>query len=402
MESCVKNSDFSEIIEKIKKTLKGINFDYDKEIIKFRQVTNVDKRNNGYRYSINDHLRGLILSMLSNHRQWGPIAKNMQKINEIFFDFDKNRVLNTNKNLFVEELTKIKCGNIAIAKQMESLDYNIGIFENIENEYGSIDDFITSDNPSNIAKKLSEAGKYKLKQIGYTLALEYLRNLGIEAIKPDTHIRRILGNERLNLCDQYPSEKEAVDILSKLSKELDMNLTYVDNLIWIFCAVDYGNICNEKVRCDICYLKELCNYQKENSLKQNNKMLKRYSSLLSYIEYFKSSDNSFFKKHLGQNKDGVIELGYVEYSDEVLKFIDMIYGTGFIFNGDYLDWRTKDFYSVEDIKQVIKNSNNIDTLRKILTYYIRGDRFCEGMIAGSIENKIFLDILLRVKELEQM
>lgn len=229
--------------------------------MKFGQVTNVEKRNSGYKFSINDHLRGLILSMLSNQRPWGPIAKNIDKINEIFFNYDNKKIYNTDKSLFVKKLSEIKCGNRAIRKQMDSLNYNIEIFQKIDKEYGSIDNFITSDSADNIARKISRVGEYKIKQIGYTLALEYLRNLGIQAIKPDVHIRRILSNERLNLCDHYPSEQEAVDILSNLSNELEINLTYIDNLIWIFCAVDYGNICNKEPKCDICHLKGLCNYQ---------------------------------------------------------------------------------------------------------------------------------------------
>ncbi|MDD3224501.1 MAG: hypothetical protein PHX70_07335 [Clostridium sp.] len=144
--------------------------------------------------------------MFSNQRPWGPIAENIQKIDNIFFCYDKNKILSTDKKFFIEKLTEIKCGNRAIVKQMNSLNYNIEIFEKIENQYGSIDIFITSDDPSNIAKKLGNLGEYKLKQIGYTLALEYLRNVGISAIKPDIHIRRILSKNRLNLCEHYPSE----------------------------------------------------------------------------------------------------------------------------------------------------------------------------------------------------
>lgn len=52
-----------------------------------------------------------------------------------------------------------------------------------------------------------------------------------------------------------------MQILSKLSKQADVNMTYLDNLLWIFCAVDYGNICGERPKCNLCNLKNLCNYQ---------------------------------------------------------------------------------------------------------------------------------------------
>ena len=45
-------------------------------------------------------------------------------------------------------------------------------------------------------KDLSE-GKYKLKYVGKALAWEYLRNVGVDGAKPDTHLKRILGSNRL-------------------------------------------------------------------------------------------------------------------------------------------------------------------------------------------------------------
>lgn len=71
---------------------------------------------------------------------------------------------------------------------MKVLSYNIDVLATIQRTYGSLDSFVTSDTPYNIAEKLSKKGsRYKLKQVGYALALEYLKNVGIPAIKPDVH-----------------------------------------------------------------------------------------------------------------------------------------------------------------------------------------------------------------------
>ena len=45
----------------------------------------------------------------------------------------------------------------------------------------------TTSIPDVIAKRLGNPGPYKLRHVGYTLALEYLRNVGIRAGKPDVH-----------------------------------------------------------------------------------------------------------------------------------------------------------------------------------------------------------------------
>ena len=65
--------------------------------------------------------------------------------------------------------------------QMEALPDNIRTLRRIEDEYGSVDSFITSEPADVIVEKLSKgASSYKLKMLGEALAWEYLRNVGID------------------------------------------------------------------------------------------------------------------------------------------------------------------------------------------------------------------------------
>jgi hypothetical protein len=68
------------------------------------------------------------------------------------------------------------------------------------------------------------------------LALEYLRNVGIRAAKPDVHVLRILGGERLAYFLGKPAEREAVQLVADLATQIGCNETYLDNLLWLFCA----------------------------------------------------------------------------------------------------------------------------------------------------------------------
>ena len=262
----------AELLKNIQDTLQRLKIDYEKIIEEFGQVTASEKREKGVKFSINDHLKALILAMLSNQRPWGPIAKNLKIINEIFFNYDLEKIKNSDKREFEDKLRQIKCGNRSISKQMKSLDYNIPVLLLIQNQYDSLDNFVTSDAPEKIATELSKGKKYKLKQIGFPLALEYLRNVGIRAVKPDVHMRRIISNERLNYCSCYPTEEETVKVLSSLAKQIGVNPTYLDNLVWIFCAVDYGNICNENPKCHFCSLRSLCNFP---TAAKNNEIMGR-------------------------------------------------------------------------------------------------------------------------------
>jgi len=248
-----------ELVNKMEATLRKIGYDLEQAIHDLGQVSKSERRDRGESFSTDEHLKGLILAMLSNQRPWGPIAKNMDKIADIFFGFQLDKIKKADKKELAKKLKDIKCGNRFIDKQMESLDYNIGVFEQIELDYGSLDHFVVSDSPDNIARELGKGRKYKLKQIGYTLALEYLRNVGIPAVKPDLHIRRIIGDERLNFCKGYPSENEAVKTLETIAKEAGVHLTYLDNLMWLFCAVDYANICGSEPKCHLCELRYHCN-----------------------------------------------------------------------------------------------------------------------------------------------
>ena len=53
-----------------------------------------------------------------------------------------------------------------------------------------------------------------------------------------------------------PSEAEAYEAMGELADRAGINPTYLDNLLWLFCAEDYGNICGAKPYCDICHLRE--------------------------------------------------------------------------------------------------------------------------------------------------
>ena len=49
-----------------------------------------------------------------------------------------------------------------------------------------------------------------------------------------------------------------------------------------------------------------------------------------------------------------------------------------------------------DIKKLISRSDEM-TLRAVLTYYVRQERFCDGLWETAMEEGIFLAILLRLK-----
>lgn len=86
---------------------------------------------------------------------------------------------------------------------------------------------------------------------------------------------------------------------------------------------------------------------------------------------------------------------------EIMEFYEELYNTGFLLVFDWKSWL--------DQNEIYKNiANNIeehvtkadlDTLRKLTTSYIRGDRFTEGLFERVIINGHVTKILTRLKEL---
>lgn len=218
----------------------------------------VEARKNGKRFSIKEHIRGMIFSLLSNQRDWGAIYENKKVIEQIFFNFDKNKLKNTDYMHFVNALKSRKLANRSINAQMQNLKYNIEIFEQIEKGYGSIDHFITALKPAAVAVLFAcTESPYKLKQMKFALVLEYLRNVGIDTAKPDVHIIRIM--KRLGLLNKLGNEeKQVIDILEKISLKTGISVAKIDFLLWHYCSEDFCNICSATPKCGQCVIKKFC------------------------------------------------------------------------------------------------------------------------------------------------
>lgn len=246
----MKNSRF--IITEIESMLQERHISADK----LTHLEWIKQRNNGKTFSMSEHIRGMIYSLLSNNRLWEPIEENLERIDEIFFHYDKDKILSTSPDYFIERIQLIRCGNRNIKKQMNALHGNIHTFERIEKEFGTLDAFVTSGTPAEIADLLANSLKYKLHTLGFALAMEYLRNVGIDAAKPDTHIRRILGKNRLGYsASERAGELETIEIIDNISKETGYLSSEIDAILWLFCSDDNAMICTENPNCEVCRLK---------------------------------------------------------------------------------------------------------------------------------------------------
>ena len=220
----------------------------------------IEKRKAGKQYTIRDYIRGMIYALLSNQTKWYRVEPHLPEIDELFYNYDSEKILGAEPDYFWEGLFGLKCGNMSTKAQMEALPDNIRTLRRIEDEYGSIDSFITSEPADVIVERLSRgASPYKLKMLGEALAWEYLRNVGIDGAKPDTHLRRFLGADRMGTGNHSPATiSEVNEQITMLSNQTGMSKVEVDNLIWSFCADGFGEICTATPHCQDCPIADYC------------------------------------------------------------------------------------------------------------------------------------------------
>lgn len=255
------DEELKQIISLIIKTLDSVNYDY-KEIIE-EILKPIVEREKGRKFDFKDHLYALVLTMLCNNR-WGDtnIKNNINRIKAIFHDFDKNYLKLANSTYLVEELKKIHCTNLMINKQMKVLPYNIKMLEKIESDYDSLDEFVSIEDSNKIANLLYD-GKYKMKQVGKSFAFDYLKKVGINCCKSSTQMERLFGMSRLGIVtNEVATAGQVISIIKKLAKLNNLKEIEVELLLQQFCLSKFSNICSETPRCNKCFLREICNYNK--------------------------------------------------------------------------------------------------------------------------------------------
>jgi hypothetical protein len=232
--------------------------DVEQEIAALGQTLAVRKRQNGGRFFLTDHVKGLVLAMLSSERPWLKIQTNINIINEIFFNYDADRIQQellseTQRQKIVYNMQQYKLGSRTLAKQLSVLPKNIQILKRIDSTNGGIDLFVTGRSPHEIAEKLSHLGSsVKLEQVGFALAAEYLKNVGVSMFKPDRHILRITGPLRLDILPKGMNDKgEVAKFLNGITLKEEIDPTYADNLLWLFGS----RFCRKIPQCPHCYIR---------------------------------------------------------------------------------------------------------------------------------------------------
>lgn len=115
-------------------------------------------------------------------------------------------------------------------------------------------------------------------------------------------------------------------------------------------------------------------------------------NILKFLPYFKDNDKPFYKI----DKDDLFH-PYV-YSREVNKFLATIIKEEFTIVFDWTEWQKEAVKYFKDPELI--DAVEITTLRKLMTMFIRKERFCSGFINSVIDTGMILKILERLNTLK--
>lgn len=116
--------------------------------------------------------------------------------------------------------------------------------------------------------------------------------------------------------------------------------------------------------------------------------LKNIDNLLKFYDYFNNPQNQFFQIDTEQSL-----IDPYNYSFQTIEFLTALYENHFI---QPFDWSS--FNTLEYVKNL--ETADICTITKILTAYVRADRFCSGSVAHLIKEGHLQGILNRLMEIK--
>ena len=175
------------------------------------------------RLVITIHVSGFRVSVLRD--RWDDIKK-------AFSDYDIYRVSQYTDKDLEKMMNNPKL--IRNEKKLKACIENAKIMKNISEEYGSFGEFLSG--LGNNLRELREELRTKLKYLGPVLIHEYLKEIGIDSIKPDVHVVKVM--HRLGLVDSEKISSDSIDrvvkMAEKMSRATGEKLNVIDAIFWMY------------------------------------------------------------------------------------------------------------------------------------------------------------------------
>ena len=237
----------------------------------------------------------MILSLLSAQRPWAQVVEHLDELRDVFGNYEPDYVYKSDPEDLETCVCALSCGNRRIHAQMQELRHNINILRKIEQENGNCDYFLQeihagNRTPIGVAFTLSDKNsRYKLKGMGVPLILQYMKQLGIDCVKPDVHLKRIV--HRLGWVGYEPSDQEVFDICKSVASQYTLTMCEVGSAIWLFGATGYAEMCDASPKCCKCPVGcKSCTCDSKEIIEHNR-------NLVTWNKFFMDSSDKFAQAH---------------------------------------------------------------------------------------------------------
>ncbi|HJJ29162.1 MAG TPA: hypothetical protein O0X70_07225, partial [Methanocorpusculum sp.] len=259
--------------------------------------TKMHQRAQGRHFTLEEHIKAMLFALLSAQMVWKKIEDNEENIDTLFFHYNPENIKQHDPQYYIDGLAQLKCRNRLTNANMQALHTNIETMQRIEKEYGSMDAFVTSENQLSIVEKLTNpASPYKIRRMGPALAWEYLRNIGVDAAKPDVHLKRLFGKSRLGIsARETATDAEVLAAVRKLSEETGLYMAEIDYLLWCYCATGKAAICTANPSCEKCVIRKNCKRGQADLLCAENETKTQTTGEKEEINDEEKEDDGFLK-----------------------------------------------------------------------------------------------------------
>lgn len=243
------NQDYFKFLQ-IMETLEREKPDFADEIAGINQI--YATVSTGGVLGLEEHVKAMTFSLLSNMREWKAIEDNIKQLENVFCGYSIPKLMRKADEDILNEILKLKCGNLSIRSQVSHLKENIRTLQRIDRENGGIDHYYSSTDKYILVEQLSNSDSpYKLHDMGIPLVCEYLKGVGIDLVKPDRHVCRIVG--RLGYSRKYPAgEIETLRICDGIADTLHLSHAMVDTVLWQYGVKEKCGICGDEPECARC------------------------------------------------------------------------------------------------------------------------------------------------------
>lgn len=191
------------------------------------------------------------------------------EIRKEFKDYDVKKVAKFNDKDVERMLSNPKM--FKNRRKIEACVHNAKEIVKLSNQHGSF--------ASHIHKHVVKRGRFvfpkpeligdlkeKFKHLGHINTLAFLRYIGLDVVKPDINLRRVLW--RLGLVDSMKISqkmlKQIQEVGKAMAKATNQRVAVIDYTIYMYGSGEgkfvRHAVCGIKPRCEECGLKEFCRY----------------------------------------------------------------------------------------------------------------------------------------------